>query len=179
MGVKRLEKVRVYELAKELNTTSKRLIEKLAEIDISVKNHMSLIDQDELKALYDHIGIIQQDDKDNEKEEKKVEEVQRKTTSNKNKRNMLKNAPRIIRTTEIWIESDDEKATPSNAKPTGTHGGKTGGHGRGNRRSRDYVKVADDTTGLRAGFVRDTGYDFLKEFKKEVRQEKSQVILFF
>lgn len=32
-----MEKVRVYELAKELNTTSKRLMEKLAEIDIKVK----------------------------------------------------------------------------------------------------------------------------------------------
>jgi translation initiation factor IF-2 len=53
-----LEKVRVYELAKELNTTSKRLTEKLAEINIFVKNHMSLLSDDELKALYNHIGII-------------------------------------------------------------------------------------------------------------------------
>ena len=36
------------------------------------------------------------------------------------KKKYVKNAPRIIRTTEIWIESDDEKAAPSNTKPTGT-----------------------------------------------------------
>jgi translation initiation factor IF-2 len=170
MGVKRLGKVRIYELAKELNTTSKRLIEKLAEIDIFVKNHMSLLEQDELKALYDHIGIIQQDDKDTEKEEKKVEEVQRKATSSKNRRNMLRNTPRIIRTTEIRIDSDDEKTASSK-----TREGRTGGYNRDNRRSnRDYVKVADDTSGLRAGFVRDTGYDLLKDLKKEVVHEKSQ-----
>jgi translation initiation factor IF-2 len=73
LGVGLLEKVRVYELAKELNTTSKRLMEKLAEIDIHVKNHMSLLSDDELKALYDHIGIINQENvKKAEGEEKKV-----------------------------------------------------------------------------------------------------------
>ena len=40
-GVKILTRKRVYEIAKELNTTSKRLIEKLSEINIVVKNHES------------------------------------------------------------------------------------------------------------------------------------------
>jgi len=53
-----LAKKRVYELAKELNTTSKRLMEKLEEINIVVKNHMSFLEEDELEALYDHIGVI-------------------------------------------------------------------------------------------------------------------------
>jgi hypothetical protein len=44
-----LEKIRVYELAKEMNTTSKRLMEKLAEINIIVKNHMSLLEEHELE----------------------------------------------------------------------------------------------------------------------------------
>jgi len=46
-----LSKIRVYELAKELNTTSKRLMEKLAEINIEVKNHMSLLEEKDLEAL--------------------------------------------------------------------------------------------------------------------------------
>jgi len=59
-------KKRVYELAKELNTTSKRLMEKLEEINIVVKNHMSFLEEDELEALYDHIGVIRhKDDKSN------------------------------------------------------------------------------------------------------------------
>ena len=53
-----MDKARIYELAKELNTTSKRLMEKLAEININVKNHMSLLEPHELDALYKHIGVI-------------------------------------------------------------------------------------------------------------------------
>lgn len=52
-----MEKVRVYELAKELNTSSKRLMEKLNDINIHVKNHMSLLDEKDQEALYKHIGI--------------------------------------------------------------------------------------------------------------------------
>jgi len=36
-----MAKVRVYELAKELGTTSKKLIEVMEGMDIEVKNHMS------------------------------------------------------------------------------------------------------------------------------------------
>ena len=67
-----MEKVRVYELAKELNTTSKRLMEKLAEVNVVVKNHMSLLEDHELDALYKHIGVIKHDDKKVEPEEKKT-----------------------------------------------------------------------------------------------------------
>lgn len=66
-----MEKVRIYELAKELNTTSKRLIEKLAEINIDVKNHMSYLDVQKLEALYKHIGVVsyykEKNDMDNKK----------------------------------------------------------------------------------------------------------------
>ena len=61
-GVKILTRKRVYEIAKELNTTSKRLIEKLSEINIVVKNHMSLLEGDEIDSLYDYIGVIRHDE---------------------------------------------------------------------------------------------------------------------
>jgi translation initiation factor IF-2 len=56
-GVENLEKIRVYELARELDTNSKRLMEKLAEVGVVVKNHMSLLEDEELDSLYKHIGI--------------------------------------------------------------------------------------------------------------------------
>ena len=62
-----MEKARIYELAKELNTTSKRLMEKLAEINVNVKNHMSLLEANELNALYKHIGVIKHDNKKHER----------------------------------------------------------------------------------------------------------------
>ena len=38
-----MAKIRVYELAKQLNMTNKVLLEKLKEMDIAVKSHMSAI----------------------------------------------------------------------------------------------------------------------------------------
>ena len=42
-----MAKMRVYELARELGTTSKKLIEALVEMKIEVKNHMSTLDREE------------------------------------------------------------------------------------------------------------------------------------
>ena len=39
-------KIRVFELAKQLNTTSKELLEKLKEMNVSVKSHMSVVDDE-------------------------------------------------------------------------------------------------------------------------------------
>ncbi len=46
-----MSKVRVYELAKELGTTSKKLIEVMESMDISVNNHMSALSDDEAKKV--------------------------------------------------------------------------------------------------------------------------------
>ncbi len=143
-----MEKIRIYQLAKELNTTSKRLMEKLAEINIEVKNHMSLLGDDELKALYGHIGVISHSD-DDEGEMKKLPKppapakppgpVKRKPA------NREKSGPRIIRKTEIILDSegDSEQSTRKQNK-------------KNKKKRRDYVKIADDTSGLRAGFRRNT-----------------------
>lgn len=50
-----MSKVRVYELAKELNVSSKELISKMEELNIEVSNHMSSINKEEaelIKELY-------------------------------------------------------------------------------------------------------------------------------
>ena len=49
-----MEKIRVYELSKQLNTTSKRLW-KPRKLILKLKT-MSLLNEKELSALYDHIG---------------------------------------------------------------------------------------------------------------------------
>ncbi len=46
-----MSKVRVYELAKELGTTSKKLIEVMEGMDIKVNNHMSTLSDDEAKKV--------------------------------------------------------------------------------------------------------------------------------
>lgn len=46
-----MAKVRVYELAKELGTTSKKLIEIMEGMDIEVKNHMSTLEDEEAQRV--------------------------------------------------------------------------------------------------------------------------------
>ncbi len=151
-----MEKARIYELAKELNTTSKRLMEKLAEINVNVKNHMSLLEPHELDALYKHIGVIKHDDKKNEAGEKKaVTESANTAEKKKEVKKDNKSAPRIIRTTEIIIDSKTDDSTESNTFPKN----ETKNVQKKNYRN-DFVKVESSTSGLRPGFVRDAKPDF-------------------
>lgn len=100
-------KVRIYELAKELNTTSKRLIEKLHEVDIEVKNHMSQLEPEQVDALYKHIGVRIAEEK-NEETKKPI------PTQTVPVNRQIKTGPRIIRKTQI---NHDIKEEPS---PRGT-----------------------------------------------------------
>ena len=70
-GVAFLNKLKIHELAKELNVTSKRLMEKLEEINIHPRSHMSTLNDDELERLYKHIGIVNRTPKKDASESKK------------------------------------------------------------------------------------------------------------
>jgi len=179
-----MDKVRIYELAKELNTTSKRLIEKLAEINITVKNHMSFLEDHELQALYKHIGVIQHHDekKAADAEEKKVSapvqpKAEVKPEAKKELKKDVKSAPRIIRTTEIILDSGTEKgkaqfAVPGQDKGQGVFkGGER--NGKGAKQRREIIRTVDPNAGLRAGFVRDTGHNFLRDIKAHAQVEES------
>jgi len=51
-----LSKIRVYELAKELGTTSKKLLEVMEGMNISVANHMSTLTDDDVKRVMDSLS---------------------------------------------------------------------------------------------------------------------------
>jgi len=53
-----MDNLRVSELAKELNITSKELIEKFAEISISVKSHSNVVTTDQIRKVKEHMGIV-------------------------------------------------------------------------------------------------------------------------
>ncbi len=170
-GVKILTKMRVYELAKEMNTTSKRLMEKLAEINIVVKNHMSLLEEHELEALYDHIGVIKHKE---ENEEKKILQTIH-TNENKDTRKETKNAPRIIRTTEIIVDSDNEVRNTKNDNNKNA-AKKVDNHEFSKNKRNDFVKVATSNSGLRPGFVRDTKPEFKRPLGVEKKQEVTKIV---
>jgi len=165
-----LEKVRIYELAKELNTTSKRLIEKLAEIDINVKNHMSYLEGHEIEALYKHIGVISHDGEKKGDEQKNVSSFTPQIKTEQ-KRSDKKDTPRIIRTTEITShpspsdgQKENNEAFKRNDNKYKDHDRKKNNSHQGAKNKNDYkagkkyggIKVSVASSGLRAGLVRET-----------------------
>ena len=52
-----MDSLRVSELAKELNLSSKELIEKFAEIDIAVKSHSNTVTPDQIRKVKEHLGV--------------------------------------------------------------------------------------------------------------------------
>lgn len=53
-------KSRIYEIAKELNIDSKLIVEKLKEMNVDVKNHMSSITEEESMKIRQAFKSLQQ-----------------------------------------------------------------------------------------------------------------------
>jgi len=149
---------RVFELAKELNTTSKRLMEKMEEINIKVKSHMSLLDDDQLDRLYKHIGVVNRNlisgtdegSSANQPEQPKNQLVR-------------KSIPRIIRKTEIIIHDDDDVNDINKDKQK-------------KKGKRGYVRTSTSTDGLMAGLQREHD-DLISSIRKHKSEqdEKKEV----
>ena len=53
MGVRLLGKMKLYELAKEMDVSSKELLEQAKEMGINIKSHLSVISDEDVKNLKD------------------------------------------------------------------------------------------------------------------------------
>lgn len=62
-----MKKIRVYELAKDLNISSKELIEKIKELGLDVSSHMSTLENEDAKLV---TSLLEEDEEDNEEEQK-------------------------------------------------------------------------------------------------------------
>ncbi len=81
--MKYLTKIRVYELAKELNLSSKELIEKLNELDLEIGSHMSTIEDEEVKVIKELLGDNNKGTNDDDLEDKKKMENKQKKQKRK------------------------------------------------------------------------------------------------
>lgn len=110
MEVNNMSKTRVYELAKELNLSSKDLISKLNDLDIKVKNHMSTLEDEEVELIMDLLrDKPQQTEEVNQKEEEDIfednledieeERVYKKSFKKGSKKNK-KNNKKVVLTEE-------------------------------------------------------------------------------
>jgi len=92
MGVKLLGKMKVHELAKELNLTSKEVIERANELGINLKSHLSSLEEGDIEKIKGNLG--------------KVKAVETKKVKEAPKKEKQETAPVIIR--RAVIISDDE-----------------------------------------------------------------------
>lgn len=83
-----MAKIRVYELAKELNISSKELIEKLGDLDVSISSHMSSIEEEEADLIRDLFKESKEDTSP-----KKVEDKNMGVKKKKVMRSQLKKDP--------------------------------------------------------------------------------------
>ena len=92
LGVYSLKKVRVYELAQELEMTSKELMEKMNELGLEITSHMSTIENNDAKMLLEIMTeerkeIEKTENMDNKKtnEKKNIEKEEKENMEEKNK----------------------------------------------------------------------------------------------
>ncbi|MGE5329117.1 MAG: translation initiation factor IF-2 [Deltaproteobacteria bacterium] len=109
--------MRIYELAKELNTNSKTLMDKLKAINIDTKNHMSILDDAQLKAIYDYFGVKVNNAKTEPQQQSQIpteaasssidaKKAEASLVQKQDTDKQKKNAPRIIRTEVREIRTD-------------------------------------------------------------------------
>ncbi|AND85034.1 translation initiation factor IF-2 [Clostridium tyrobutyricum] len=107
-----MSKIRIYELAKELNISSKELIELLSEeFSIAVKNHMSVIEEEDANLIKEFLSDKAENAEDDKNIESAVDENNDSNNkSNKNnKKSKSKNIPKDKESEEEEkiIEIDD------------------------------------------------------------------------
>jgi translation initiation factor IF-2 len=64
-----MSKIRVYQLAKELNVTSKELIEKFSELGIEMHNHMSTLEESEVEIISEFFAPADQEPEEDYEDE--------------------------------------------------------------------------------------------------------------
>lgn len=87
MGVKLLGKIKIYDIAKKLNLTSKEILEVANKLKIDAKSHLSGIEEHEAKAIEDE--IMKRKTKNEIKKQGKGTENKGKWKQKKKKKHLL------------------------------------------------------------------------------------------
>ena len=97
-----MAKIRIFELARDLNMTTKELIGKMEELDISAKSHMSSLDEDEIDRIKGALFG---------KKESSIEETRIRPTVIRRRRKAVKKEPEPEEISESSEEISTAKAT--------------------------------------------------------------------
>ena len=105
MGVKLLGKIKIHEIAKELNLTSKEIIERATKLGIDVKNHLSSVEEDVAKILKDSFKKVIKETKTSEEQASN----EKKTKKEKTETPVIIRREVIISDEEIAKKEEQEK----------------------------------------------------------------------
>ena len=117
-----MSKARIYEIAKELNVDSKLIVEKLKEMHVDVKNHMSSITEEEsarVKQAFQKPAAPKQQEKgaaDSAKKDRQArpnEERQKKEPGNQNRNNSYRENGKKDMTQKSGQKQQNNQARPS------------------------------------------------------------------
>lgn len=64
-----MPKARVYELAKRLNISARELLDELEELGVTVKNHMSVLDDETVNII---VGLYEEEKKETARKNEKA-----------------------------------------------------------------------------------------------------------
>ncbi len=146
-----LGKIKLYDIAKELNLTSKEVLEIAKKLNINVKSHLSSVEEDEAQKIKESIKKSQ-----NKKEEKK---------SNVEKAKIEKNDTPVIIRREVIINDDNNKQKEQIKKEEK----KSNNVGFVERKNKDYNIVYRNKPSK--PMTVDELFGIKKETKKEVKKE--------
>ena len=94
-----MAKIRIYELARDLNMDNKELLEKLNEMKVSVKSHMSSIDEKTAEKLIASVREVKKDSS--------VEETRVTTTVIRRRRKAEQEKP----VKEVQVKNEEKEKT--------------------------------------------------------------------
>ena len=183
MGVKLLGKLKIYELAKKLDKTSKEILEVAKKLNIDVKNHLSSIEEKDALAIEKSFSSsTTSETKKTIKniEEKTSESKSEEKPNNKKEKKEDKNQSPVIIRRELIIAEDDAKVKNEKIKKQEERKSQVGFVQR--RSNQDYNIVYRNkatkplTVSELFGIKKDTPKEVNKEqVKTNVEQEKVDV----
>ena len=103
--------IRLHQLAKELGTTSKALIEKLAKLGVKVKGHMSALDSETAEIVRHELGNKGQVTKDERRKTKEEGKIREDKGKEKGKKEGKAGAVRDDKEKEGKVEGDKRETT--------------------------------------------------------------------
>ena len=111
-----MSKMRIYEMAKKLNVSSKELMTKLKELSIDVKSHMSTIENEEAKLILELFS--DDDDKSMEDNDTNIKDDKKGINSNKKENNNIveKGEQVILIGDRITVKEFAEKINKSSSE---------------------------------------------------------------